>query len=275
MADNEEYVQALNDLGLTHMQAKLYVALLHLKIATAKQIQKLSNIARQDIYEVLSELREKDLIEKIIAKPTKFSPVPPDKAISILIQRRNEMNRQLERKATQAFSNFNDDSVEVPPLEEVSQFILLSKRETNPTRHVDKLGKSVANAKKSVLCSTNFPLFIKIKFTEERAWKKAVERGVKFAFIISGISNQKSELNLDPVLEKNDNFEIRWTPALLPACVLIVDEKEAFCRIGLDADCPVLWSMNPSFVALIKDYFENKWELLESGRKLQVTAKKL
>jgi sugar-specific transcriptional regulator TrmB len=269
----EEHIQVLIDLGLTYMQAKVYIALLHLKNATARNIQKLSKLARQDVYPVLSELREKDLVEKIIARPTKFRPVPPDKAISILLQRRNKMNRQLGENAAQAFSNFEEDCVETPLLHGVSQFVLLSKSETNPTAHVDRLGKAVANAQKSVKCSTTLPLFMKVKFMDEHVWKKAVERGVKFKFIIGIRPNEKKELNLDPVLENSENFEVGWTSTIIPSCLLLVDGREAFCRMGSDVECPVLWSTDPSFVALIKDYFENKWKLLEYTRRQQVSPK--
>jgi sugar-specific transcriptional regulator TrmB len=273
MPIREEYVQVLTELGLTHNQAKVYIAILCLKSATARSVQKLSNVARQDVYQVLSELREKGLIEKIIAKPEKFRPVPANDAISILVQKRNEQNCQLQNKAIQQFRNFEIDCVVTPLLKGVSQFVLLSKSETNPTAHADKLGKAVANAQKSVMCSTTLPLFTKIKFMDERVWKKAVERGVKFKFIIGKRANEKSKLNLDPVLENSDSFEIRWTSTVLPSCVLLVDGKEAFCRIGSDVECPVLWSTDSSFVALIKDYFENKWKILKQSRKQQVSPK--
>lgn len=273
MLIHEECLQVLADLGLTHMQAKVYVALLQLKSATARSIQRFSNVARQDVYPVLSELKEKGLIEKVIDKPAKFRPIPVNDAISILLQRRNEQNRQLREKAIRTFSNFEIDSTGTLPLSSDSQFVLLSRSETNPTGHIDKLGKSVDNAQKSMMRLITFPLFIRVKSMDEHVWKKAVERGVKFKFIIGGRANEKSELNLDPILENSDNFEIRWTSAILPACVLLVDEREAFCRIGLDADCPVLWSAAPSFVALIRDYFEMKWKSLEHPPKKQVLSK--
>jgi sugar-specific transcriptional regulator TrmB len=90
MAIHEKYVQALTDLGLTHTQAKVYVALLQLKKANARKLQNLTNIARQDVYITLSELRGKDLVEKVIAKPTQYIPVPSKEAISILLQKRKK-----------------------------------------------------------------------------------------------------------------------------------------------------------------------------------------
>ncbi len=46
----EEYVETLAELGLTHTEAKVYMALLSLKTAAANNIHKESNVARQDVY---------------------------------------------------------------------------------------------------------------------------------------------------------------------------------------------------------------------------------
>jgi sugar-specific transcriptional regulator TrmB len=267
MSIPEEYVETLSELGLTHTEAKVYLTLLSLKSATANSIHKESNVARQEVYRVLADLEEKGLIDKIISKPAEFTPIPASGAITILLQKRNEQNRQLQKKAVKQLRNFGIDCLRKVPLPKDARFVLLSKSETNPTAHADKLGKAVDNAEKTVMCSTILPLFIKVKSMDEQVWKKAVKRGVKFKFIIGRKPNEKSELNLDPVLKNSENFEIRWTPTVIPSCVLLVDEREAFCRMGSDVECPVLWSANPSFAAVIKDYFENTWKLLEYSRK--------
>jgi hypothetical protein len=43
--------------------------------------------------------------------------------------------------------------------------------------------------------------------------------------------------------------------------------------MGLDIESPVLWSVAPSFVAMIKDYFEAKWRSLENNQQLQMLSK--
>lgn len=258
----EQYLEILAELGLTQTEAKVYIVLLCLKTATARNLHRESNIARQDVYRILSDLQEKGLIEKVIAKPAKFRPISVKDAISILLRRKIEHNRQLRRKAKQAFRNLEVDCVKTVPLDENVNFILLSKSETNPTGHIDKIGKAVENAKKTVMGLISFQLFMTVKLMEEDIWKKAVKKGIKFKFIVSGNSDEKEKLALDPRLKNTDNFEVCWTPKLPQATVLLVDEKEAFCRTGITAESPVLWSTDPSFVAMIKDYLNTKWNTL-------------
>jgi sugar-specific transcriptional regulator TrmB len=270
MSIPEKYVEILSELGLTHTESKVYVALLCLKSATARSLHKEANIARQDVYRILSDLEEKGLIEKIIAKPMKFQPMPAKDAISILFQKRNQQDRQLRKKAKQTFRNFKDTCTKTPSLSEAAQFILLSKNEVDPAGHIDKLGKAVDIAKKNVYGLITFQLFMKVKLMDEHIWKRAAKRGVKLKFIIGGKANEQAELNLDPALKNNDNFEVKWTSTLPKASVLLVDEKEAFCRIGTNIDNPVLWSADPNFVAIITDYLKTKWKSLSHPRKPQI-----
>jgi sugar-specific transcriptional regulator TrmB len=259
----EEYIEVLADLGLTHTEAKVYITLLCLKRATANKLHRESNVARQDVYQVLSELQEKELIEKVIAKPTKFTPIPPNDAISILFQRKKDKDLQRREKAKQMFRNFIETCPVTKPFEESLRFVLLSKSETDPTGHIDKLGKTMDKAKKSATGVITFPLFRKVKQMDEDIWKRAVGRGVKIRFMIGKQSDGNLDLALDPVLAKSDCFEVRWTSSVVPATVLLIDDREAFCRTGVEIDNPVLWSSAPSFVAMIKDYLETKWKSLE------------
>ena len=264
MLIHEEYIQVLVKLGLTHTQAKVYVTLLSLKSATARNIQKYSNIARQDVYRILSELKEKDLIDEIIAKPLMFRSIPPNDTISILLQRRKEEIIQLRKEAIRQFKNFEVDCVRTLPLDGVSKFILLSKSETNPKAHTDKLGKAVDNARKNVMWLINFQFFNQVLFNDGEKMEKAVKRGVKFKFIVDGIPNDETlKPDIGPVLKNSNHFKIRWSPSITQADVLLVDENEAFCRLGNDAESHVLWSANPNFVAILKEYFNMKWKTLE------------
>jgi sugar-specific transcriptional regulator TrmB len=269
----EDSIEILVELGLTHTEAKAYVALLCLKTATARNIHTASNIARQNIYQLLSDLEEKGLIEKVIAKPAKFKPIPADKAISILLQRKKEQNNRLRKRAIIHFRNFEIGCAKTALLDKNAQFLLLSKSETNPLGHIDKLGKAVHNAKKSAVGLITFPIFMKVKLMDENIWKKAVRRGVKIQFIIARRTNEKSVINFDPLLESTNNFEIRWTRSLPTATVLLIDGNEAFCRVGTDVESPVLWSSSPQFVGMIKDYLKMKWQSLKQPREQLISPK--
>ena len=229
-------------------------------------------MARQEVYRVLSDLEEKGLIEKTIARPSMFKPISAQEAVAILFQDRRKHSEQLRKKAIKQFSNFAMNRVEAPPLNSNAQFFMLSKSETDPTGPIDRIGRAIEEAQKSVMCSVTFSVFTKVKLIDEHIWKKAATRGVRFRFIIGRGVNADENFTLDPTLENDDRFEVRWTNNVVPATVLLIDEREVFCRTGRGLECPVLWSRNSFFIAVIRDYFEMKWKSLKRLSKKEVLS---
>ena len=95
----EETVQTLVNLELTVLQAKVYLALVKLGTSTGRTTAKAAKVASQDVYRVLTELQEKGLVEKIIAKPNKYRPIPLKDGLSMLLQRRNKQTAELKKAA--------------------------------------------------------------------------------------------------------------------------------------------------------------------------------
>lgn len=74
----EEHYQTFVNLGLTYLQAKVYVTLLKLGDvgAEVRKIASASAIARQDVYRILPALQKMGLVEKVVAIPTIYRPIP-------------------------------------------------------------------------------------------------------------------------------------------------------------------------------------------------------
>ena len=54
----------LSDFGLTHNQAKVYLAIAQLGLASVSQASKASNVRREDVYRIMPKLEKMGLIEK-------------------------------------------------------------------------------------------------------------------------------------------------------------------------------------------------------------------
>lgn len=85
--DKQEIISLLSNLGLTSYEAKAYVALLELGQVNANQVATVAGIPRPKIYETIQSLVDKGLVTVIPTTPTEYSPIDPDKAISILSQK--------------------------------------------------------------------------------------------------------------------------------------------------------------------------------------------
>lgn len=78
MSQEGENYQTFVNLGLTYLQAKVYVTLLRLGDvgAEVRKIASASVIARQDVYRILPALQKMGLVEKVVAIPTIYRPIP-------------------------------------------------------------------------------------------------------------------------------------------------------------------------------------------------------
>jgi sugar-specific transcriptional regulator TrmB len=76
---NERLMGSLRQLGFNEYEARVYVEMLrHVTPSTAYEIGKLSGVPRAKVYEVVDNLRKKQIIVQIEENPKKYLPVDPD-----------------------------------------------------------------------------------------------------------------------------------------------------------------------------------------------------
>ncbi len=92
----DEEIQILVGLGLTTLQARAYLALSSLGYAQTKALSKISHIARQDLYRIMSSLQKQGLVEKTIRSPATFKATPMKEGIAMLLQRKTEEYNNLQ-----------------------------------------------------------------------------------------------------------------------------------------------------------------------------------
>lgn len=255
MEFKEESLQLMNSLGLSVLEAKVYLALAKIGKASAKTISRASKVSQPDVYRVLSKLENHGLIEREVAIPNQFRATTLDEGLALLLQRRDNQSAVLHKKATELLQDFKEKE-KTALQEETPKFVLV------PAAHVYKIRNAVDNAQTGVLCFTSLDMFRKVRFMTEDVWKRCVERSVKFQFIIGNPHDEKVVLKLDPVLKNNECFEIKWTRTSMP-CVVLIDEKEVFLRTEMNLEAPFLWSNNPVIIAMIQEHFKTKWKILK------------
>ena len=118
----------LKELGLTTTQARTYITLCYLSSATtAKRISASSNVARQDIYHTLTQLKQLGLIEiVVIGKPVLYRAIPFMQAITALAEKRKQKTNELISDAKDFVTRY--EMIEKVYCEEVNNFFLISKK---------------------------------------------------------------------------------------------------------------------------------------------------
>ncbi|XVH31097.1 TrmB family transcriptional regulator [Haloferacaceae archaeon DSL9] len=97
-ADGEHAViDALERLGLSNYEARVFVALQRLGTGTAKEIHELAGVPRSQVYGTAESLEAQGLVERQQGTPKRYRPVTLDAA-------RERLESRLEQAGDQAFS---------------------------------------------------------------------------------------------------------------------------------------------------------------------------
>lgn len=256
-------VQILMDLGLTSLQAKIYLTLSKLNRATIKTIAKASNIARQDIYRIMPALEKLGLAEKIVATPTMYKATPIKEGVYFLLQRKTQQYSELQKRTIELIENLKEINDETTLQEEEHHFILTSSEQLLWKR----LQEGAEKAQISIDICANWEGFRYRLFKDFPNFKRALKRGVRIRVITEKHEPDKSSQKIIQALKANPLFEIRYLPPPVPIKTAIHDKKEVnLClttpnKIG---GLPSLWSNNPQFVKIITTYYEELWNKAQS-----------
>ena len=93
---DEEALAALQRLGLTAYETRVYVALEKLQSATASEIADVSDVPRSQVYQTATALKDRGFIEEQQANPTRYRVVPVDEV-------RQQFEAQFQTDKRQAF----------------------------------------------------------------------------------------------------------------------------------------------------------------------------
>ena len=181
-------------LGLSHRQAKVYLALLISGMSTAKKISQVSKIPRQDVYTVVPILEKMGLCEKTITKPVMFRATPIQKSIGLLMQRETAEYDEMQIRTRNLLQDLSHYCSETAYQEEKAQFfLLLSERQSRILR----IEEAVNNAATVVDSFTTPEIFKQVIVSSEEVLKKTMGRGVKFRFLMENPKDK--ELRLEPL----------------------------------------------------------------------------
>lgn len=264
MLSLDEIVRELKDFGLTQNQAKVYVALLKLRVGPVIGISKLSSVRREEVYRALAELEKHGMIERIIGKPLKFRALRLEQTLPMLLgQKRKKFELTLSKLETKKKNlvEIAKTLTEETVLEEEEQIGFVSI--TDGDHALQKIVDMIARTKEQLLiaCSTH-----DLKYgylTRSDALRHIVQNGatVKILTEIKEIDALTLKI-LDKITEPKGEVEIRHINNL-PSQIVIIDNKEAI--IGSFVFPPTdrhvsLWTDDPSFVKTVILFFYDLWD---------------
>lgn len=252
----QQDIELLVAAGLTIAQAKVYLTLMKLGKEKATNIWKDSQVARQDIYRILSELEAKGLIEKILAKPTQYTALPLPDMFSVLLDNRLQEYEETKRKAKNMVDRYK--RAYQPETTEGYHIKILSGK-TAVHRFINEKLRLV---EKTIDIVDTWGKFRHLIWLYADIYERAANKGI-FVRVIT----DKPEKGLDApeivgIIKKKNCCELRHVDFKPKPNVVIQDNKMVLinCSQTRNPDeVTCLISNNPSLVSVIRDYFEVMW----------------
>jgi sugar-specific transcriptional regulator TrmB len=251
--------QVLTHLGLTPVQARVYIALVESGPLPISLISKIAMVARPDVYRTLSNLQKIGLIEKIIRKPLEYRSIPMKEGISLLLETKTHQYEKVRAEAQILLDTTTMKRTGKKNSTESPQFVLIPKGRTV----INRIKTAIEEAEQSidlVLSWRRFSRGIACTFDEsvQRAWAK----NVKFRFIVESPQPNVTTTHLTNFCREKTLCQIRFIPRYPKTVFGIYDKKQAFIIVMSKTDLPgspALWSTNSGMISLASDYFEILW----------------
>ncbi len=251
-------VQTLTDLGLTLIQARVYLALARLGVSKIALLAKASDVARPDVYRTLNKLYELGLAEKIVEVPVQFKALPIEEGIKVLLRKKQAEYDRLKNETDTLLASFKKRSM--LSTETANQFVLIPQRDAI----VNRIRQAIDKAQYSVSVVLSWKRFVHgVGDIFLESAQKASDRKINYRFIVEKPPSEEVIEIGNKLWNIYPSFQTRYLTYKPKTVFGLYDDKELFVIVDPDLDIsasPGLWTNNSSLIAIIQDYFEMLWQ---------------
>lgn len=257
----QENADELAAYDLTKTQAKIYITLTALGVASASEIANLSEIRREEVYRVLPILEKRGLVIRKLRTPMRFSATPPDKCIELLTKTKLKiMKEEIDRlREKQSRLILKLKAVELPVQQESrSTEVILNKDST-----LMRLIEMTQNAKHQIDVVTSLE---ELKIAYINRSKTLTEKLMKTVKIRAITETQKLDTLTENIIKTskafNNPIELRQVQEP-PFNLIIVDGNEAMWGEFKPKDedaTTYLWTSDPVQIGILGTSFEKLWK---------------
>lgn len=104
---HERVLRVLVNLGLTQIDAEVYVYLARQGPSKAREIAKALKMREQNLYHSLRSLQSKELVNVAVGRPAEFSAITFDKALEFLIKAHLKEAQNIEQEKDEILNQWH------------------------------------------------------------------------------------------------------------------------------------------------------------------------
>lgn len=245
-------VESLERLGLSSYEAKVFIALQKLGVGTARDVARIADVPRSQVYSTAESLGDRGLIDVQQSSPIQYRPLPIDEA-------RERLRDRFESESERAFDYIDEVRSETPVAEEeeTEDVWTITGRETIDNRLVSLL----RDASERVVLGVKHESLL----TEaiDATLREAADRGVTVTVISENPAVRERFDDRDDVATVEP--AIREGPEGSSGRILVVDGETILLSVIGDDELPdvsretAIWSAKTNFarvfVRLVEGFF--------------------
>jgi sugar-specific transcriptional regulator TrmB len=250
----EKLKNQLTKFGLTSNQAKVYIFLSKYGSKTAPEVCKALKIPRTETYHLLTTLQNKGTVSATFQHPIKFSALPLNKAVWILVNAERERVKDLEKQKEEIVTLWNDipDFAEEETEKEDKFQMLQGTNQIN-----SKIQEMITNHEKEMLILGSERDFLRLYHSD--FLEPLNDSKVNYKFLTA--CSDKILYIFDEV----DRTKVKRMPADVKEhlCFIIKDDAEMlfFLRNANQSSQNVIamWTDSTALIHSMKLLFESVW----------------
>jgi len=254
MSLSEKAAAAIEGLGLTKTEIRVYIALLESGTMTASEVSRAARVPYSKVYQGLESLHKKGWVDRQRSRPILYTAKPPESALEELRSQHEAERREREKLALAELLSIREKKGEQ---ERPDIWILRGTSEI-----LSRVKSTVVNSRNELLIA--LPVGIAPYADQVSSLLAAVkERGVKISILTS----------LDLPDESRSAFsasaEVR-TRRMMFGGGVIADSKDVVLLLGgggraENANSPLaIWADHPGLASFARDYFQFLWNSRET-----------
>jgi|WetSurMetagenome_2_1015567.scaffolds.fasta_scaffold39393_1 sugar-specific transcriptional regulator TrmB len=250
----EQDIAILHRLGLTPVEAKIFLISSKIGRQKIERIATLADIDRSNTYNIIRKLQNIGLTNEILGKPNLYESLPVKEAVSILLISKENEFKSIEREAN---SFVDSNNLEAPNDIDSGIFKIIKRPKKAMQQSVIK---RLENAKQcfDLLINEKIFTFLFVNLATEQL--NCVKRGVNYRIITENKTLDKFKTEIIP-FKRSANFEIRGLSQSPQVCVIIMDEDVATLHLltNIDSEMQMLQTNHRGCVKIFQSYFDKVW----------------
>ena len=179
--------EILTRLGLTPLQAEVYLTLAQMDKATIRTLSSILKIDRANVHRVLTRLQELELVKKLLTNPNIFKALPAIEGIQMLLDRKEADDKEIKMQTKELLKKYKN-TYQSAVDEKNCEFALIPDGQF-VKRKVAEMISSNQKTHEVIIYWSDFASDINAVVA---MWKKVLLKDIKMRIIVFLQENEKS-----------------------------------------------------------------------------------